>query len=258
LAVPGDKTMLNQLKRFIPNDLKQEVKYFLFNILKLKYSRSFVPLEILEWLPKNKPITFFDIGACAGDFSRNISGEYQIKKGILVEPVTKIIPELENNFPDKSRFLIINAAIADKVGEADFYISEDASFVSSLLRIDNKGGELNSLNLADPFLTKIQMLTIDQIAGEQRLQEVDLIKVDVQGAEHLVLLGATDTLKKTKLVYTEFSFKPLYAGSSTFFDLYKIMYANNFILANVSNGYRSDKGELLQGDALYINKAFIK
>lgn len=246
--------ILNLFKRLIPNNIKQEGKYFLLKLLKTPYSRSNAPLEVLKWLPKNNPIVFFDIGASVGNFSLCICGEYKIKKGILVEPVSKLIPILEKTFPDRETFQIINAAIADSVSETDFYINEDADFVSSLLRIDNRGEGFASLNFADPVLTKINALTLDHIVNELQLLNIDLIKIDVQGAEHLVLRGASETLKKTKLVYTEFSLKPLYEKSSTFFDLYKIFDENNFMLVNISGGYASPNGELLQGDALFVNK----
>jgi FkbM family methyltransferase len=248
---------LNLFKRLIPNSIKQEGKYILLDLLKTPYSRSGAPLELLNWLPKNNPITFFDIGANVGHFSKSICGEYKIKKGILIEPVSGLIPILEKTFPDRETFQIVNAALSNSASETDFYYNEDAHFVSSLLRIDNKGEGFASLNFDDPVKTKIQTLTLDYVVSKQQLLNIDLIKIDVQGAEHLVLQGGIKTLKITKLVYTEFSYKPLYQNSSTFFDLYKFFYENNFILVNVSGGYSSPNGELLQGDALFVNKALM-
>ena len=245
------------MKRLIPNKIKLEAKYFLLDLLKIRYSRASAPVEVLDWLPKHQAITFFDIGASIGKFSISICGEYQIKKGVLIEPVSKLIPILEKSFSDKETFHIINAAISDTISESDFYYNEDADFVSSLLRIDNKGDAFASLNFNDPVLTKTKTLTLDSIVKKLQVSDIDLIKIDVQGAEHLVLKGAIETLKITRLVYTEFSFRPLYEKSSTFFDLYKIFYENNFILAAMSQGYSSPNGELLQGDALFINKALI-
>ncbi|MDB5122986.1 MAG: hypothetical protein JWP94_1115 [Mucilaginibacter sp.] len=246
-----------RFKRLIPNNIKQEGKYFLLDLLKIKYSRSNAPMEVLKWLPKNNPITFLDIGASIGSFSACICGEYKIKRGILVEPVSRLIPVLEKAFPDKETFRVINAAVSNAVSEADFYYNEDADFVSSLLRIDNRGEAFASFNFQDPVLTKTQTLTLDHIAGEEKLLNIDLIKIDVQGAEHLVLQGGINTLKITKLVFTEFSYRQLYENSSTFFDLYKFFYENNFILAHIRSGYASQNGELLQGDALFVNKSLV-
>jgi FkbM family methyltransferase len=248
---------LNFIKRLIPNNIKQEGKYFLLDLLKISYSRSCVPLEILKWLPKNKPITFFDIGASVGHFAVSICGEYQIEKGILIEPVSKLTPILEEKFPDRDIFKILNIAVSDSNSVADFYVDEAFDSVSSLLKIYNKSDELISLNINESIATKIQTLTLDDITKRQNLSAIDLIKIDVQGAEHLVLRSGIETLKKTKMVYTEFSFKPLYEASSVFVDLYKIFYENNFVLVDINRGYTSSNGELLQGDALFINKGFM-
>ncbi|MEO6630611.1 MAG: FkbM family methyltransferase [Mucilaginibacter sp.] len=249
--------MLKFIKRLFPNSVKQEGKYFLYGLLKIPYSRAGVPLEILHWLPKGKPITFFDVGANAGFFSKSISGEYEISKAILVEPVVRLMPLLEKTFPDRDKFKIINAVLSDTISEVDFYVSEDADFVSSMLRIKNKGEEFGSLNFADPVLIKIKSLTLDSIVSDEKIDYVDLIKIDVQGAEHLVLQGGMETLKNTKLVYTEFSFRPVYDKSSVLFDLYNFFYDNGFMLAHLSSGFASSVGELLQGDALFVNRKFI-
>jgi FkbM family methyltransferase len=227
------------------------------DLLKISYSRSGAPLEILKHLSKSNPITFFDIGANAGHFSLSISGEYQIEKGIIIEPISKLIPSLKKKFPDKKIFQIINVAVSDSNSETDFYIHNELDYVSSLLKIHNKIDELSALNIEEAPSTKIQTLTLDYIFKQQQLKQVDLIKIDVQGAEHLVLKGGVETLKNTKLVYTEFSFKPLYEQSSIFKDLYEFLYVNDFVLVNISPGYTSSIGELLQGDALFINKRMI-
>ena len=248
---------MSLFKRLLPNSLKQEGKYLLFDLLKIKYSRSGAPLGVLKWLPKGKPITFFDIGANIGHFTLSICGEYEIEKAFLIEPVAKVIPLLEKNFPDKEKFKILNVAISDVIGDTEFFINDDFDPVSSLLKINNKSDELKSLNLKDPVSTRIKTRTLDDIVSEYQLTDIDLIKIDVQGAEHLVLKSATETLKRTKVVYTEFSFKQIYQNSSTFFDLYQLFYENGFALVDISPGYTSPSGELLQGDALFVNKRLL-
>src|SRR2546425_313665 len=112
---------MNIIKRLIPNKAKLEARYFLIRLLKIPFSRSGVPLEIMNLLPKNKPVTFIDIGANAGHFSSAMCAEYKIEKGILIEPVEKLIPVLKKTFPNEKVFKIIHAAISDRVEETDFY-----------------------------------------------------------------------------------------------------------------------------------------
>ncbi|MGL5889966.1 MAG: FkbM family methyltransferase, partial [Bacteroidia bacterium] len=94
---------------------------------------------------------------------------------------------------------------------------------------------------------------LDQVLeGDNR--NVDFLKIDVQGAELLVLRGAVNTLKQTSYVWVEVSFKPLYEHSTTFDEIYQFMNANNFQLISMLEGYRNKNGELLQADCLFQQK----
>ncbi|MGZ3752845.1 MAG: FkbM family methyltransferase [Mucilaginibacter sp.] len=245
------------IKRLFPNSIKQEGKYFLYDLLKMPYNRYDVPLEIVNWLPNDKPITFIDIGASVGHFSTSITGHYKIDRGLLIEPLSQWTGLLKSKFPDDERFKILNLAVAQTDGELDFYISDDFDSISSLFKINTDFSELSDIQIKEPVKTKVQAKTLDKIVSENGLSTIDLIKIDVQGAEHLVLNSGANTLKATKLVYTEFSYKPLYEGSSVFFDIYKIMSAYNFRMVEISPGYRSVKGEVLQGDALFVNNDLV-
>jgi FkbM family methyltransferase len=243
---------MNLIKKLIPNSTKQKGKYFLYDLLKMPYNKFGINLGIVKWLPNEKPITFIDIGASEGIFSDAISQFYKIKKGILIEPLSKRIPLLEGKFGHNDKYGIINMAIADKVGEAEFYVSE-FDVLSSLLKIDEGQNELFQIPM--PVKTVVKTDTLDNITERNELTAIDLIKMDVQGAEHLILASGINTLKITKLLFTEFSYKPMYDGSSTFFDLYQILNQNNFRLVNISEAYKLQNGELVQGDALFVNNA---
>lgn len=250
--------MMHFIKKLIPNSIKQEGKYFLYDLLKMPYSRHGVGIEILKWLPPSQetPITFVDIGASIGSFAWGITKEYRIKKGVLIEPLVKHIPLLSQKFATEN-FEVINAAVADFNGETDFYINDDFDSISSLLKIHHEHSGLVNFKIAEPQITRTKTLTLDRICIDLQIDSIDLLKIDVQGAEHLVIKGAAEALKSTRLVYTEVSFQPLYKGSSTFPELYNLLNEQGFALIDLNKGYSSPQGELLQGDAFFINKKFI-
>ena len=93
------------------------------------------------------------------------------------------------------------------------------------------------------------MHTLDNITAD--LPIIDLVKIDVQGAEHLVLAGAVETLAKSALIWTEVSFKPLYEGSCVFEEIYKTLDMAGFRMVSLDPGFRSADGELVQADALF-------
>jgi hypothetical protein len=63
------------------------------------------------------------------------------------------------------------------------------------------------------------MKPLDEIINEE---SIDLIKIDVEGAEDLVLEGARDLLKRTKMVIIE--------RSESFLKAYKILKEEGFKL----------------------------
>ncbi|HWD89921.1 MAG TPA: FkbM family methyltransferase [Mucilaginibacter sp.] len=242
---------MNFIKRLIPNNIKQEGKYILYDLLKIPYNRHGLPVVIMEWLSADKPITFIDIGASKGDFATSITKSYTIKKGILIEPLSSRIQGLNERFPNKAIFDILNLAVSDQSGEADFYDATEWNVMSSLLEIKPEFYEAHVLTSPGKKI-KVQTETLDNIVGQRKLDLVDLLKIDVQGAEHLVLGSAENMLKKTKLVYSEVSYRPLYEGSSTFFDIYKLLNERNFRFVAISTAGKMN-GEIIQGDALFVN-----
>ncbi len=106
------------------------------------------------------------------------------------------------------------------------------------------------LNLREVVPCKVE--TLDSVAAE--MSEIDLIKIDVQGAEHLVVKGGRKTLKRTRLIWCEVSFRRMYDGSALFNEMYALLNDNGFYLAAMEGGFKSSLGELLQADTLFIAK----
>jgi hypothetical protein len=55
---------------------------------------------------------------------------------------------------------------------------------------------------------RVQVVALDRLM----FGAVDFIWMDVQGAEHLVLSGAAQTLERTRYLYTEYYDTPMYEG----------------------------------------------
>lgn len=64
---------------------------------------------------------------------------------------------------------------------------------------------------------EVETTTLDCFIKEKRVEEVDLLWMDVQGGERNVLEGAKETLSKTRLLYTEYNHVSytLYEGGMT-------------------------------------------
>lgn len=214
-----------------------------------------IELYLEKYLDKDKSITLVDAGAHRGDFVDQIKKHYKIDKAILIEPIPDLAQFLKSKYSDDNIDVYQNALTEKDYESIDFQINEYQE-TSSILPFKSELKELANVNTRMAKKETVVTRTLDSIIHKAKLNSIDLIKIDVQGAEHLVLAGATNTVMSTKYIWIELSFKPLYIGSSVFHNIYSLMEQNGFVLLEISPGHRSPANELLQADALFGNPKF--
>lgn len=121
-------------------------------------------------------------------------GKYAIRSGKLVGKEGKVIVvEAEpnsyeilcknielNNLQD--RIIPLNVAISSKNGKIPFFVSEGRSNVSSMYTKWSKKIEIDAI-------------TIDELIKIHKLERVDWIQMDMEGAEYDAILGASNSIK---------------------------------------------------------------
>ena len=147
-----------------------------------------------------------DIGANIG-YHTLIAAEIVGKSGKVYafEPEPRNFALLKKNVEANNykNVILINKALANKSGRFKLYLSNEDNF-----------GDFRIFDSQDNRkYVEVEMATLDDC----KIPKVDVIKMDVQGAEVLVLKGAKKTLAKQKRLrmFTEFWPKALkLAGSS--------------------------------------------
>jgi FkbM family methyltransferase len=113
---------------------------------------------------------------------------------IAVEPFAPAMRELEWHLRanECSNVKALPLALSDRDGQASFTAGHSAytGHLSSLDPAVSGGGITGS----EPVRTR----TLDSIVGELNLKTLKLVKMDVEGAESLVLEGATETLQRLR------------------------------------------------------------
>lgn len=224
--------------------------------MNIPYNRYGLPASLVQYLPRNHKIIFVDIGAHEGHFTKMLQGYCGISQGLLVEAIPEKAERLKNNFLPPI-FTVFECAASSSTGITEFEINE-AQATSSMLRIRRDMPELSSISLGDPTIIQCKTMSLDDMAKKTAIQEINLLKIDVQGAEHLVLQGASEIIRNTSMVWTETSLKRLYTMSSDFISLYNQFYSLGFKLMELEPGFRGPDRELLQCDALFINERILK
>lgn len=134
---------------------------------------------------------FIDIGANIGAFSLLAASKITNGKIYAFEPSPHILPILKQNIALNNKFdriEIEKVAASDKEGNINFDISEtpDYNHIVSSNEVKRK-----SINI----LTK----TIDFFLKRKNISHVKLIKIDVEGAEMIVLKGMQKSLQQRKV-----------------------------------------------------------
>lgn len=243
------KVIKNKLCSFLREEIYNNVDYS-FDIAKYD-------LFLLKHIGDKKEITIIDIGAHNGAFTDLISNHYQLKNAILIEPLIDNVNYLRNHFTS-SNIHIYPCVVSDSENDDATFFVNGFSQTSSLLQIKGECDELSGVNVSLKEALIMKTKTLDSILSEhEEINYIDLVKIDVQGTEHLVIDGGRKTLLNTKYIWVEVSFKPLYEKSALFEDIYDKLNKMGFILMEISPGHKSTIGELLQADALFFNKKFL-
>jgi FkbM family methyltransferase len=142
-------------------------------------------------------MVFADIGANQGGFTIFAAKRLENGKVLAFEPAANIYQQLTENVQLNSfdNVVLFNFALFDKEGKADIF-SEAPDPTSSIY---NEGlPSLFSTHKQSIKLGETELRTLDSVLEQNRLSRLDVIKIDVEGAELMVLRGAAATLKHFK------------------------------------------------------------
>jgi FkbM family methyltransferase len=230
--------------------LKNLLKGWIYRRAGVPFNPYSVPYALGKHLKLREPISLIDVGAHRGEFTRSLSAMCGITRGVLVEPQPDKAALLRRLFT-APRFQVVEAALNDRPGEVELEINAfDAT--TSILKTRRDLPELRGLDVSVGAKIKCRTLTLDVVYADNGFEQLDLLKLDVQGAEHLVIRGGVESLANTRMVWTEVSFESLYENSCLYHEIFDTLKAAGFGLFELEPGFRSPEGKLVQADALFI------
>jgi len=230
--------------------MKKRIKNKIKNLLFQNENNVEEKPDLFHYLPKEINI-LFDVGAHKGSFTKEVYSKIKVNKTYIFEPIPVVFNEiLADEFLNK--FSCHNIALSSFVGNAEFYINENMQ-TSSLLNFDKSLLSTNNINKDLKSKIIVKTNTLNNFMKAEQIKEIDLLKIDVQGADLDVLKGLEDNIYNVKTIFTEVSFKKIYENSSTFFEVFDYLNNKGFILVDLYPVYRGVNSELLQSDALFLN-----
>lgn len=235
------------------------------NLLHYISQASPIDLELNIFFKKTNKLVILDIGACEGEDSIRYKKLFPNAQVFSFEPLPSNLLKIKENFRKFGLDSLIEVqpfAMSDVEGTATFYVSSGVP--PQKKNDDNWNYGNKSSSLLEPTLAmrenyawldfheKIEVKTkrLDAFLKERYLNRIDLIHLDVQGAELKVLEGAGSSLQFVKAVWTEVENVELYEQQPLRQDVEKFLLNRGFIKL-------VDTVSSVSGDQFYINKRMV-
>ncbi|MEY3397201.1 MAG: hypothetical protein RLZZ534_1163 [Actinomycetota bacterium] len=217
----------------------------------------------LKWSGvEDEPRFVVDVGANIGQTLETFLSWWPSALCLSLEPLPDAFAELQgvvSKYPGRAE--AINCGVGSKPGKLALNASKTRLDTSSFHKL-NKSAEtvqahqgLRSapsfleLGAEDNYEVEVSVEKLDDILTSSKNKSatwfnengVDILKIDTQGWELEVLRGATEVLKRTKVVLTEWQFDDVYGQPPPLHELDKILSDAGFRLWDISHIYKDLK-----------------
>ncbi len=157
-------------------------------------------------------MTVFDIGANIGELSLLFSRFIGVNGRVhAFEASSSVFNKLTTicQLAQRQQIILNHKAVADREDIVKLYVYDDE--YSGWNSLADRPLEQYGINAKCKSIEEIESITIDKYCQENNISKIDLLKIDVEGAEYQVLLGAKEMLEKHQIRCCVFEF-----GATTF------------------------------------------
>lgn len=236
--------------KLIPDgETRLAVNAFLRKTLGYELRRPRRPADILF---SRKIDVVLDVGANIGQYARSIRRDGYANKIISFEPVKACYDVLRTRAEKDPLWEAHNMAVGNDDSTAHINVSASSVF-SSL------STPLPAVTAFDERakVVKTEEVPICKIDTIYRFSDLRLyLKIDTQGFEREVLMGATETLPKISAVQVEVGTTQLYDNQPSYLEICALMHDQQFSVALVLSSEHYQGERLLDVDIVFINNQF--
>lgn len=199
--------------------------------------------------------TIVDVGANIGDTVQEYRKTFPDASIYAFEPAPATFKLLAQRFTRDARVKVFPLALADQSGTLPLHLFEDHA-TNSLFPFATDAGRFTETKICPAETIEVSTQRLDAFCAERSVDQVDIMKMDVQGSEMKVLHGARALFaaKRVGMVLTEANFVPLYTGQADFYDVMAFLGNYGFRLFDLYDIRRGDRGQMKWCDALFIRE----
>ena len=196
----------------------QRLLYYLLN----EFSSNEVESDIIEYLKKKDKIVF-DVGCFRGTFTKNFIKNEQklgIKSNFFLFDPNPNVKNYLRFLLEKEKVQYFNLAFDNSNSNKKFYLNNwfepSGSSLISTMKDDKKWTSSRKfiMQILQPFKRiggfseiNVQTQTLDNFCLSNKIENIDVLKIDTEGNDLNVLKGAKKLLSENKIkaIYTEIS-----------------------------------------------------
>lgn len=168
------------------------------------------------------------------------------------------LPQCRRNVAGYPRVHLVEKAVADRSGTVSFHKIDPSRTTttwtdgnpgaSSLFRASGKYPVEDYAQIE----VRVEAVTLKDFVREMQLPTIDLLWMDIQGAELMALKGLGSELAKVKIIHTEVEFIEIYQGQPLYSEVRQYLTSWGFRLHTFTALGR------YSADAVFVNKGCIE
>jgi FkbM family methyltransferase len=180
-----------RLYQVMPNMLRRNIKRTIFSIgaacHMVPYGSNFV-FDLKRRIPKVAIDLIFDVGANRGQTVREYRADFPRSRIISFEPDPDTFLQLKASTSGQRLVEVHNVGISDVVGKVRFDNSCPITETHCIAADQNN----------DRF-PLVDVTTLDLFCSNNKIDHIDLLKIDTEGHDLKVLRGASDLLNRSAI-----------------------------------------------------------
>lgn len=233
--------------------------YFGYDLIKQKRNFSVYERHMVNVLEHYKIDLVIDVGANQGQFASSLR-QYGYKGEILsFEPVTNTYNILQQTRGNDPLWKTEKMALGNKPERKEIRIPNSTG-MTSFLTASDYAIKTFPTEIKDYVTETIDITTLEDYVEKNKLplSKRIFLKIDTQGFDMNVLLGAQKLLPNIVGVSTELSFIQTYENMPTYLDVLTFLKNNNFVVSNMFQVFFDRELQLLvESDCVTINQKFV-
>jgi len=201
--------------------------------------------------------TVIDVGANVGQFAtqmRSLNSNISIHS---VEPNPDVYKSLAATAAGDNRWTPHECALGRSSGRVMLNVFSSSDF-SSCLPANEFGTQRFQESLTVTRTVEVELKTLDELVGDLSSAAIGskmLLKLDTQGFDMEVLLGADAVLERVQVLVTEASLQPLYQNAPLFPEVLEFMKSKGFKLSGFFPVSRSVDLSIIESDCVFVRSA---